>query len=138
MRKAQVSVEIIILLSALLILLMGIISSFAPASDRSFFSKRGMSAREYSETLAYGINNVYLAGPGSSATISLPKTLIDNTAYNITIYRSQHILEISWKARQDIERHQLQLLTADLNGNLTGISGDVGLSNVNGTIMITN
>jgi hypothetical protein len=138
MGKAQVSVEMVILLSALLILTMGIISSFASSSDRSFFSKRGMSAREFSEKLAYGINNVYLAGDGASADIVIPSTLIDNTNYSIVIFPSQHILEISWKASQDVERHQVQLLTAGLAGKLSGIYGSVGLSNVNGTIIITN
>lgn len=138
MKNSQISVEIIILLAALLILLMAIISSFAPSSDRSFFSKRGMSAREYSEKFAYALNSIYLAGPGSSSSVSIPATLIDNTPYNITIYPSQHLLEISWKARQDFEHHQLQLLTADIGGNLTSISGDVQLENINGTIIVTN
>ena len=138
MRKAQVSVEMIILLSALLILVMGIISSFSSASDRSFFSRRTVSAREFSERLAYGINNVHLAGSGASTEVLLPETLIDNTVYNITIYPEQHLLEISWMARRDLERHQLQLLTGSLSGNLSGINGVVQLSNVDGTVIVTN
>jgi hypothetical protein len=137
-RKAQVSVEMIILLSALLILVMGIISTFSSASDRSLFNRRTVSAMEFSENLAYGINNVYLAGEGAGAEVVLPTTLIDNTDYSIIIYPELHILEISWKARQDIETHQVQLLTAQLGGKLSGINGSVSLSNVNGTIMITN
>lgn len=138
MRRAQVSIEMVILLSALLILLMGIISTFSSATDRSFISRRAVSAREFSERLAYGINNVYLAGEGAETEILIPQTLIDNTNYSISIYPSSHILEVSWKARQDIERHQVQLLTAGLTGNLSGIHGPVSLLNANGTVVITN
>lgn len=138
MRKAQVSVEMVILLSALLILLMGIISTFSSASDRSFFSKRTVSAREFSERLAYGINNVYLAGEGASTEVVLPETLIDNTNYSIIIYPSQHLLEISWRARQDTERYQVQLLTGGLSGSLSGIHGAVQLSNAHGSVIVTN
>lgn len=128
----------VILLSALLILVMGIISTFSSSSDRSFLSRRSVSARECAESLALGINNVHLAGEGADTEILLPETLIDNTNYSIAVYPSQHVLEISWRSRQDIERHQVQLLTASLAGNLSEIHGLVGLSNVNGAIIITN
>ncbi len=138
MRKGQVSVEMIILLSALLILLMGFISTFSSASDRSYLSRRAVSAREFSERLSYGINNVYLTGDDAETEIELPETLIDNTNYSISIYPSQHILEISWRGRQDMERHQVQLLTGDISGNISGIYGTVRLFNANGTVVMEN
>jgi hypothetical protein len=136
--KAQLSVEMIILLSALLIILMVIISSFSNSPSRSFLSKRTMSARETAERLAYGLNNLYLAGDGASQSIILPPTLLDGTNYTITIYPAQRLVEIRWQSSKDIMTHYGQILTSGISGKLSGITGTVNLTNINNTIVIQN
>lgn len=138
MRKGQLSVEVVILLSALLIILMAVISSFSISSDSSMFNTRTASAREYSEELAYAINNVYLAGDGATQLVNLPSTLIDNTNYSITIYPQQHVLDTTWLSGSQLDHYSLQLLTAGLSGKLSGIKGSLNLTNSGGVIIIGN
>ena len=138
MRRAQLSVEIIILLSALLIIIMAIISSFAIGPERSVLNKRSTSAREYSERLAYAINNIYLAGDGARLSLGLPQTLIDGTSYSINIYPEKHIIDITWLSGTNPSHSSIQLLTSSLSGKLSGINGNLNLTNSGGVIIIDN
>ena len=138
MRRAQLSVEMIILLSAVLIILMAMLSSFATGPEKSVFNKRSASAREYSERLAYAINNIYLAGDGAGLSLELPQTLIDGTGYSMNIYPDKHLIDITWLSGANFDHSSIQLLTSSLSGKLSGIKGNLNLTNSGGVIIIEN
>jgi hypothetical protein len=138
MRQAQLSVEIIIILSALLIILMAIISSFAIGPESSILNKRSSSAREYSERLAYAINNIYLAGDGARLSLELPPTLLDGTSYSISIYPEKHLIDITWLSGANPSHSSIQVLTSGLSGKLSGIRGNLNITNSGGVIVIEN
>jgi hypothetical protein len=138
MGKAQLSTEMVILLAALLIVLMTVISAFSNSPERSFLNKRSISAREYSEKLAFGINNIFLAGDGASQSITIPTTLIDGTNYSISIIADKRLVEIRWQSKQDLMQNSNQIITSGIGGKTSGIIGMVNLTNLNGTIIIQN
>jgi hypothetical protein len=138
MGKAQLSTEVVILLAALLIVLMTILSAFSNSPERSFLNRRSISAREYSEKLAFGINNIFLAGDGASQSLAIPTTLIDGTNYSISIIPAKRLVEIRWQSKQDLMQYSNQLITSKIGGKTTGIIGMANLTNLNGTVIIQN
>ncbi len=136
MKKSQLSTELIITLSALLIMFLIIISIMNKRSDDYFYNKRLMDAKEYSEKISSQINILFLAGPGTKAHVELPQTLRDNTPYSINIYPQHHIVEITWMSKNNIRHYSTQILTSNISGKLSNISNDVNITNTDGGIFV--
>ena len=136
MKRSQISTELIIVLSAMLIIFIIIISIMNKRSDEYFYNRRLLDAKEYSEEVASQINTVYLAGPGTKAKVELPQTLMDNTNYSINIYPQHHSIEITWMSKDNIRHYSSQVLTSNITGNISNINGDINITNINGGIVI--
>jgi len=136
MKKAQISTELIIVLSALLIIFLIIISILNKRSDEYFFNQRYMNAKEYSEKVASQLNTVFLSGPGTRARVELPQTLRDNTNYSINIYPQQHVVEIAWLSKNNIRHYSSQILTSNITGKISNINGNINITNIEGGIVI--
>lgn len=138
MRKAQISTELILILSIVFIMFLVILGTIDKRTDEYQYNRRLMDAKKYSEKVATTINMVYLSGAGTSATINMPTTLIDNTNYSINIYPKNHMVEISWMSKIDMRQHHNQIVTANITGNLTGLNGNINITNIDGGIFIEN
>ena len=97
-----------------------------------------MDAKKHSEKIATTINMVFLSGPGTISSVSLPQTLIDDTNYTINIYPQDHRVEVSWMSKTDLRTYASQIVTSNVTGNLVGLSGTINITNTDGEISIEN
>jgi hypothetical protein len=138
MKKAQLTMEFILLLSGLLLAILVIISLFWSNPLYTTYSKPSINAREYAESLALEINNLFLAGDGTKAELLFHPTLIDNSEYVINIYSQNHLVEIKWYSAGELKQYSSQLITSSIKGNLTNLYGNINLTNIKGEIIIDN
>lgn len=84
-RKAQSSTEFIIIFSITMAVFLAVLAVVGTRDAEYLNSQRAMQARFYADSLSGHINQVFLAGPGSVATLSVPSVLDDNTQLNLSV-----------------------------------------------------
>lgn len=135
-KRAQVSVDWIIMFAFLLILLLFMFVTVRDRDAEMISTSTKLYAKAVSDKVAGEINAVYLAGDGTSKTVGLPATLKDGTVYTVIIYPEARKVEIRWIYRNQTMHYSSPMLSKNLAGNLTRISNDISISNSKGVITI--
>jgi hypothetical protein len=134
-RKAQVSVELIIVLSMLLIILLVIISVSGKRNSMLNSKETEFYAKQVALQFSSEINAIHFAGDGINKTFYLPEDLKDGTQYNISIYPDGHVVDIVWE-KNDRKSYSASIIAGNFNGTLVDLNGQVNLSNTLGVIQI--
>ncbi|MAG47607.1 hypothetical protein CL617_03300 [archaeon] len=130
-RKAQITVELILISVVALILLLYIFNIFNTEIRELNVKKIEFNAREVGDKFANGINSAFLLGDGAHVNVDLPNKLIKNLNYDITIFPSAHIVKIEWNENF----YNVPLITGNIN-NTNIQDKDINFTNVNGKIFI--
>jgi hypothetical protein len=93
-RKSQTSVEFIIVLIIILIIFVFLFSIYADSANEVSLRKETAAAKRIVQTVAFGINDVYLSG--TPKTIQLPSTLIGRASYTLLILPDEHLVSLEW------------------------------------------
>ncbi|MFH1317040.1 MAG: hypothetical protein ABII01_05975 [Candidatus Woesearchaeota archaeon] len=136
-KAGQVSVDMIIMMSFLFIIFLIMATIILYRNSELVSSTQKYYAKSLSDQVATEINSVFNAGDGTQKTIILPDQLKDNTAYNINIYPNSRIVEIVWNYGEETRHYSSSIITTQITGDLTNISDDISILNVNGEIDIT-
>ncbi len=131
MKKAQSTVEAMIVFAVLLILFTSIFAYTTLVEKDVWRTRETIYARDLCDSVGWSINQVYQAGEGASSFVYLPETLYGNIDYNITIYPEPQIIEIVWLEK----RYLISLLTPEILGNLQLQPGRLNITN-NGGIFL--
>ena len=131
--KAQISVDFIIIISIALIVFLYLFSIIDKRNDELYSTRTSLYAKSVSDTLAFNINSVFLAGNGFKKNILLQNKLKDDTGYNLNIYPTEHLIKIAWNNRQ----YSSPILTSSISGDLSLLPGEYEIANINGVITIT-
>jgi len=134
--KAQVSVDLIIVISMILLIFLVVFVTVYKRNDEVVSSRTKYYAKAVSDKLASEINTIYLAGDGATKTAELPASLKDNTDYSISIYPDARIVNINWSYTDKEMHYGSPIISKDITGTLTDISNDVVLTNNNGVVEI--
>lgn len=135
-KKTQISTEFIIILSIALIVFLFLFTIANKRSDELYSTSKMLYAKQEADKLATAINTIFLAGNGASKTVNLPETLKDNANYNITVYPTEHIVDITFSSFGNLRHYSAPILTADVTGDLNIMNNDVNLTNSNGIISV--
>lgn len=101
-KKAQISVEFIIIFAVMMAIFLLVFSVVNARNDEFFFSSRSLDAKDVADRVAHAVNQVYLSGPGSNASVQLPDTIVDNLEYSLTAYSQARSIVIEWSGRHYI------------------------------------
>jgi len=124
--KAQVSVDMIVMLSIVLLIFLVVFLTVFDRDSEVMGSRTRFYAKAYADKAATDINTVCLAGAGSTKTIKLPDKLKSGEDYQIDIYPQEHIAEITW-VRGDELMHYSSPILCNLTGR-TSFFGDINVS----------
>jgi hypothetical protein len=138
MVKGQVSAELILLLAGLLTMFLIIFSMSNNNINHSRYGQDNLNARIYADKLAANINAAFIAGNGTTATLEIPRSLISNSNYSIDIFPIHHIVQITWTGDSGANQYMSQILTGNISGNLSHISGNLRITNKDGGIVVDN
>lgn len=127
--KSQVSTDLIIVLSVLLIVFSSVATTVNHRNEELTSSRTRLYAKALCERIATDINTVFLAGDGAKKTVELPELLKDNSNYLVNIYPKSHIVEIFWFYGNETRHYSCPILFGDLAGNLTNILDDFNVTN---------
>lgn len=137
LNRSQISVEFIIILSIALFVFLIVFIVADKRTGEMYNVKTKLYAKMEADKLAADINGVFLAGSGTRIVTMLPSTLKDNSAYNISIYPTEHKLEIVWQNSGIDDHYNAALVVGEVSGALSNINYPVNVSNVNGGIIIS-
>jgi len=133
--KSQISVEMVMIFSALLIIFVVMAVVIEQRNSDLIRGRSSFYAKTLCEQVASEINSIFLGGAGTQKTIHLPDSLKDGSAFLVSIYPEQHLLEVLWfygakdSNQSEINRHLCSIVSGDLTGNLTNIAADFNISN---------
>lgn len=136
-QKSQVSVEFIIILSILLFMFLIVFIVADKRTAEMYNLRTKLYAKIEADKFAADINGVFLAGSGTKKITMLHGTLKDNSAYNISIYPTEHKLEIVWQSSGINDHYSAALIAGNISGSLSNLNYPVNVSNVNGGIVIS-
>ena len=97
--KVQISIEFIIILAAMLFVFLVIFQISNNRIDEFYNTERFVAAKEIADSVATGINHVYLSGMGSNSSLYIPEKLVAVVDYNITVYSNSRLVEVKWGER---------------------------------------
>ncbi len=137
LNRSQISVEFITILSIALFVFLIVFIVADKRTGEMYNVKTKLYAKMEADKLAADINGIFLAGAGTSKISYLPNTLKDNTGYNISIYPTEHKLEIVWQSSGTTDHYSVALVAGEVSGTLSSINYPVNVSNVNGGIIIS-
>ncbi len=127
MKKGQISIEFVIIMSVLFLLLLFSLNVFQEKQTGLTYSKQQFEAKLLSEKIARTINEVYLSGNGTSTTIILEKKF----DYNITVINNAIVVELENNIYKDSP-----LLTNNVLINSIELGKKTNFRNNNGVIEI--
>ncbi|MBI2135622.1 hypothetical protein HYU06_00965 [Candidatus Woesearchaeota archaeon] len=136
-QKSQISVEFIIILAIMLIVFLIIFVVADKRTAEMYNTRTKLYAKMEADKLASDINGIFLAGSGTRKVTMLPNKLRDNSAYNISIYPSEHKLEVTWQSSGTNDHYSAALIAGNISGILGNLNYPVNVSNVNGAIIIS-
>ena len=129
-KKAQITVELIIITAVAFILLLYIFNIFNDKIRDANDKKLEFKAREIGDKIANGINSVYFSGDNSKINIVLPNK-INNKDYSVNLFPSAHLVEVKWNNFL----YTSPIITSNVN-NTNIQNKELNLSNLNGRIFI--
>lgn len=115
MKKAQVSLEFMIIASVALVIFLIFLSGYYEKIGPLQSNRKRIKASQLSSKSAQSINDVFLAGEGTSKTFYLPDYLPGNQEYNITVYPDSRSVYIDWGEGEA----GAKFLTTNITGNLS-------------------
>lgn len=139
-KKAQISVEMVIISIAVLSMFLSIFYLIDHRNDEIEGIKDYLNAKDEADRLAWNINEVYIAGYGSVRQIYVSNVTRYNTPINLSVFSENRFVRVEWGERF----YTSPLVTSRVSGNLTGVflenfsltQGLVNISNVLGEIKI--
>ncbi|MFA5141591.1 MAG: hypothetical protein WC471_01315 [Candidatus Woesearchaeota archaeon] len=137
MRKAQISVDFLIVLSIALIMFMFLFKTASDRTQQFDIEASRVYAKELNDRLAQQVKSVYYAGDGSVLHVDLPVTLMNNLDYSINFYPAYYLVEINYTAGTIDSRYSAFVPTSLVSGNLVNIHQPITIRNVNGAIVIS-
>jgi hypothetical protein len=135
-KKAQLSIEFLILLSFILIFFLIVL---AVVNQRSAITNQEITnlyAKSVADQLSQEINSIYLGGDGLSKSVNLPEQLQDNTDYYVNILPDSKQVRIFWTREDNEQFYSAPLVNSNMAGMLINLSGQVNLTNNNGIVTI--
>jgi hypothetical protein len=99
MFKVQMSIEFIIILAVVLFVFLVIFRISNDRIDEFYSTERFVAAKEIADSVATGINHVFLSGMGSNSSLYIPDKLVSVVDYNITVYSNSRLVEVKWGER---------------------------------------
>lgn len=131
-RKAQATVEFMILIAAILILFTAVSYLSGKVNLSIRYNEQKLSAIEICEDAAWSINEVYSAGDGSRKSIYIPETMKTNHDFNLTVYPDDKLVEITW-----LEKHYtVPVVSSSISGSLQISAGWLNITNVDGGVQL--
>ena len=134
LKKAQLSVELILLLIVLLGLFLPAYVLVQERSSQLSQQQILLRAKIIADDLASHINAVYLAGPGTNISLLYPSTLEGNLSYTLQVYPLSRVVLLQWTIDGHSHRYTAPLLTSNVTSlplrqsiNLKNIAGGVSL-----------
>lgn len=137
MRKAQISVDFLIVLSIALIMFMFLFKTASDRTQQFDIEASRVYAKELNDRLAQQIKSVYYAGDGSVLHVDLPNTLANDLDYSINFYPNYHLVEINYTAGTIDSRYSAFVPTSAIYGNLINLHQPITIRNSNGVIVIS-
>ncbi len=131
MRKAQSTVEAMIILAILLIFFTSIFAYSSSIEKDVWRNSESVYARDLCDNVGWSINQIYQAGEGAISFVYLPEKLPGNVDYNLTIYPEQQLIEIRWLTK----RYFTILLTSNVTTSITLEPGRLNITNDGGIIL---
>ncbi len=116
-KKSQVSIELIMVLSVVLIIFTLLIVSINKRYEQYIYERRYLDAKSQAEKFAGTINMIHLSGQGSSTRILMPHSLEDGSPYNISL--SAMAVNIEWPGKTTIRHYSTPLITSNISGNFS-------------------
>jgi hypothetical protein len=135
--KGQVSTEVMILLAVLLVMFLAIIATINHRENILSSSTSHLYAKSVGDNFAALINAVFLAGDGTTANISLPESLKDNSKYDLSVQPAARLVIMTWSSRNETRTYTSPIVTGSVSGNLSGITGTVAILNNGHEIFIS-
>ncbi len=132
-QKSQVSVELITLLVVLTGLFLVILSVSEHRENQLTGIKQYLSAKDVGDKVSWSINSALISGYGSKRTFYIPAKLLDGANFNVTINATARSVIITWVGRH----YKSPLLTSNLTGNTSLSMGEVNITNIMGTINVS-
>lgn len=135
-KKGQLSAEFLILLSFILIfflIVLGLVNQRSTITNQEISN---LYAKSVADRVSQEINSIYLSGDGLSKNIALPTNLKDNTDYSIEVLPQLRQVRIFWIRGDNEKFYSAPLITSNIAGSLTNLTGELNISNNNGIITI--
>ncbi|OIO64295.1 hypothetical protein AUJ68_06765 [Candidatus Woesearchaeota archaeon CG1_02_57_44] len=134
LRRAQVSVDLIIMLAALLVLLLAVFSQVADRTVQGRHIAQRLHADELCRLAAGKGMDVALAPNGTRTELSLPSTLRDGTPYTLHFRSEAHLVEVVWFSRDANRAHCA--FPGAVAGNTTNVLSSANLTNIKGVVTV--
>jgi hypothetical protein len=136
MKRGQITAEFVVitaLVSFIFLMVVSVISHERKAAAQGIWET---DAQNNADRLAEAINSVYLAGPGATLNLTLPKTLVGGINYTVTVRDRLATISVQAYGRE-FER---KFLTGGIEDGSPGLNitpGSITLSNLNGTVRVS-
>ena len=137
MKKAQVTVDFLIIFAIALIMFMLLFNMAIDKSRQFSMQSSQLYARQLADKIGLEINRVFLAGDGPLKSIILPETMHNNIDYSINFYPNNRLVEINYTAYGQRATYSSVLFTTQIHTNLTNFAGAISVINNNGEIIIS-
>lgn len=136
MKKAQISVDLLIIMSIALIMFMFFFKIASDKTQQFEIQSSQLYAKELTEKVAQEIRSAYLGGDGYVKRVNLPSSLMNNRDYSLNFYPDYFLLEINYSINGEDSRYASFIPTARISGNLSNINQPITIMNENGAILI--
>jgi hypothetical protein len=129
-KRGQTAAEFIIVLILLLIVLVFLFSIYLNSVNEITLRKENAAAKRIVDTLALGINDVYLSG--TPQTITIPRKILGREAYVLGILENEHLVYLQWTNGY----YSYPIITSNVSyGTLAG--GSLSLAYIDGEVVIS-
>ncbi len=131
-RKAQVSIELTLLLAMLLVVFAVLFNTTLGRDSIISEYRLKFSASTICDQIAASINLASNAGNGAQISLNLPSALTNNVKYNLSVYSSSRTVEIKWPGK----RYNAVITTANINSTNLNAGTTITIRNTQGMISI--
>ena len=131
MRRAQLSVEFLIILALLLIVFVAILSGVRTRRSHVQAISDDLAARRVADRISGTVARLIVLGDGANESYYVPAQLDGRTNYTIHIHNESHILSLQW---DDIVTSTL--ITSAVNTSSVPTGRKIHFRNVGGVVEI--
>jgi uncharacterized membrane protein (Fun14 family) len=124
--------EFLVVLTFIMLIFLFLFTVISQRRDQLLSINRLLSAKETADSVAWNINEAFIAGYGTKKSIYLPNTLADNTNFSLKIIPKSRVVEIRWQQTQYLS----PIVTSNITGNLTLAQGRLNITNSGGKIIL--